>query len=194
MPWRSTTLIEHLLSVATATLGQVCVVLGDRADDVLDEADLGLALVVIDPEWEEGSAGSLRAGLDTMTRESDAEAVVLIDATYPPADDSLLEVLTEAHRYGGSLVTVLKYRYTLAGPLVVDRQLWPRLMGMEGEADVIRLVHAHPEWVAEHWVDQLPPRQIADLEERRHGASGTPGQVPGILPAGPHEEAGPGGR
>jgi CTP:molybdopterin cytidylyltransferase MocA len=162
--WGSTTLVEHLVAVASGVVEEVCVVLGDGADDVLASTHLGAVTVVIDPEWAEGSAASLRAGLDTLSRRPAIDAAVIVDARYV-VDRALLESLLSAHRRSGTLVTVPKYRYTRRGPLVLDRRLWPRIMGMEGDADLLRLIQAHPEWVGEHWVDRLPPRAMRTADD-----------------------------
>ena len=57
------------------------------------------------------------------------------------------------------------YRYADGLPIVVDRDLWPRLMGLEGDSTVDALVRAHAEWTTELWVDQLPPRRMTSARD-----------------------------
>ncbi len=69
-------------------------------------------------------------------------------------------------------VTAPKYRYSLGLPLVVDRSLWPRLMGLEGPVDLIDLITAHQEWVNETWIDRVPPARVSspdDVASQVHG-------------------------
>jgi CTP:molybdopterin cytidylyltransferase MocA len=59
------------------------------------------------------------------------------------------------------------------------RQLWERLMTLEGDHGAAELLRAHADWVEEVRVDHLPPRDIdtasdvADLTAGggRHGAT-----------------------
>ena len=78
--------------------------------------------------------------------------------------------LLEAVSRSRAPVIIPKYRYTWGNPVVIDRSLWPRLMSLSGDEGAQRLFQAHPEWVEEVWVEQLPPRDVdteADVAELR---------------------------
>ncbi len=56
-PWGSSTLIEHAVAATEAwPVAGVVVVLGDAAEEIVAACDLGMATIVIDPEWQEGAA------------------------------------------------------------------------------------------------------------------------------------------
>ena len=57
------------------------VVLGADEEEVMDTLDFGNCTVVIDPEWQEGSASPLRAGLDHLLREVGISTVILADVS-----------------------------------------------------------------------------------------------------------------
>jgi molybdenum cofactor cytidylyltransferase len=61
-------LLEHAVSAqcAVTELERVVVVLGARADEVLDGVELGRAEAVVCDEWDEGQAASLRCGLAAL--------------------------------------------------------------------------------------------------------------------------------
>jgi molybdenum cofactor cytidylyltransferase/nicotine blue oxidoreductase len=75
-------LVERAVRTARAVCDPVVVVLGARADEVRRRADLGLAMVVVNQDWETGMASSLRAGLDALRRlpdRDDSALVTLVD-------------------------------------------------------------------------------------------------------------------
>jgi molybdenum cofactor cytidylyltransferase len=160
-PWEETTLVEHVTSVArSAGLDPIVVVVGPRSDDLVDAVDLGKATFVIDPAWGEGRAAALRSGLDTMSRFPDVETVVIIELDRPTVTADVIAAVAAGPRSSPAPVTVPKYRYVRGGPVAVDRSLWPRLMGLEGDVYLMDLVEAHPAWINEVRIDRLPPERV----------------------------------
>ena len=170
-PWGRTTLLGHVLDqVRRFPVDEIWVVLGADADRVLETVDLEGVGIVENPEWQEGIASSLRAGLDALTRLSKADAVLLVIGDQPEVDPHVVERLVAEYRKHHGPVVVPKYRYTWGNPVLVDRSLWTRLMSLEGDEGARRLFQAHPEWVREVWFESLPPRDVdteADVEELR---------------------------
>jgi molybdenum cofactor cytidylyltransferase len=165
-PWGASTLIEHVVGVVRASpLAPIVVVVGPRSDDILEQSDLGDATIVIDPEWREGRAAPLRSGLDTMSRFLEIEAAIIIDADRPGLVPEVLVAVAAGPRSSPAPVTVPKYRYALGGPIGVDRSLWPRLMGLEGDVDVMDIVEAHPAWINEVRVDRLSPGRVETSDD-----------------------------
>jgi molybdenum cofactor cytidylyltransferase len=169
--WGSGTLLGHVLErVRRFPVDETWVVLGAGADTVMETVDLSDFGIVENPEWEEGLAASLRVGLDALTRLSKAEAAFIVLGDQPDIPDDVAEKLAEAWKVSKHLAVVPKYRYTWGNPVLVSRDLWPRLMSLEGDEGARRLLQAHPEWVEEVWIESLPPRDVdtqRDVEEMR---------------------------
>ena len=173
-PFRSSTLIEEVVAeVQQWPVDLVMVVLGPDAEAILDKADLGDAVRVIDLEWAEGTAASLRVGIDTLYRLDEYDTFALIHGDQPGSrGDEVLRML-EAHRESHRPAVVPKYRYAVGYPFVIGDAIWPRLVSMEGSAEVDQLLQAHPDWVEEVWFDRLPgkralsPEDLADLGATR---------------------------
>lgn len=167
--WGDTTLIEHVLgSTADWPVDELFVVLGADAEAIVEACDLGGAHVIIDPEWEEGAAAPLRAGLDVLTRRGEDGPAMLADAAraQPSADE--VARLIAGHDPEAAPVTVTKYRYAAGPPYLVEPRLWPRLMGREGSTALDVLWKAHPEWVAEVRIDRPPPREVRTPDDLEH--------------------------
>ncbi len=172
--FRGTTLIEHVVGeVHKWPVDTVVVVLGPHAEGILEAADLGVSIVVIDLEWEEGEAAALRVGIDTLYRLDEFDTVVLIHADQTGSRADEVERLLEQHRSGHRPAVVPKYRYATGHPVVIGDSLWPRLIGMEGSATFDQILQSHPDWVDEVWFDRLQvrrvhtPDDVADILELR---------------------------
>ncbi|CAN5829232.1 nucleotidyltransferase family protein [soil metagenome] len=170
-PWGDTSLLGRVVAAArTYPVDEIWVVLGSGFEEILERVDLEGCGVVENPEWEEGIASSLRAGLDALTQLSRAEAALIVIGDQPDVDAEVVSTLVESFHRSGAPVAVPKYRYTWGNPVVVDRSLWPRLMSLEGDEGAQRLFQAHPEWVEEVWFEQRPPRDVdteSDVAELR---------------------------
>ena len=171
LPWGDTTLLGHVLDqVKELSFDQIFVVIGASGDEILERVDLEAAIVVENPEWEEGMASSLRVGLDAVMRLSRAEAVAIFLGDQPDISDEVVAGLLDARRSTKRQAIVPKFRYVWGNPVVVERSLWPRLMSLNGDEGAKRLLQAHPEWVHEVWFEQRPPRDVdtrADFDDLR---------------------------
>ncbi len=121
--------------------------------------------MIIDPEWEEGEVASIRAGLDFFQHDEEIETVVLASADAVAAPASVVGSLLAERVRSGRPAAVPKYRYVRGRPIVVNREIWPRLLGLEAGSTVESVLATHVHWVAEVWVDSLPPREIATPED-----------------------------
>lgn len=174
-PFRGATLIEHVVAeVHQWPVDLVIVVLGPDAEEILERTDLGDAMIVIDLEWGEGEAASLRVGIDTLYRLDEYDTLVFIHADQPGSRGEEVLRLLEKHSESHRQAVVPKYRYATGHPVVLSDMLWSRLVSMEGTAGVDQALQAHPDWVDEVWFDRLPtkraitPDDLVDLQSPRH--------------------------
>lgn len=171
--WGGRPLLGHVLDEVRGweAIDQILVVLGSEAEEILAAVDLHDVVVVINPEWEEGMASSLRVGLDVLTQDPQMERVIVAMGDQPRIDPGVVAALLAGQKSSKMPVVLPKYRYTWGNPVLIDRSLWPRLMtSLEGDSGARKLFQAHPEWVEEIWFEDLPPRDIdtpADVEELR---------------------------
>lgn len=167
--FRGATLIETVVAeVHKWPVDTVLVVLGAAADEILERADLGDSLIVIDLEPDGGAVAGLRIGIDTLYRLDDYDTAVLMHADQPGSSAIEVARMLEHHRAGHRPAVVPKYRYSIGHPVVVGEVIWPRLISTEGTTSFDRVLQAHPDWVDEVWFDRLPPRRVSspgDLDD-----------------------------
>jgi CTP:molybdopterin cytidylyltransferase MocA len=165
-PYRGRPLLQRVLEdVASWPVDNVVVVLGDQAERILDGVEFGSALVVIDPEWAEGMAASVRVGLDLLAREQMVGPCVLARGDQVGVSSHLVRTVLAAHQANRAVATVPKYRYARGWPIVVSERLWGRLMGLEGDVDLLDVLSSHSEGVTEVWFDSLSPTTITRAED-----------------------------
>lgn len=161
LPWGGDTLLGHVIKRTRAFgVDEVWVVIGYDAETMLNEVEFGDAVVVVNDDYEEGLASSLRVGLDALLRESRADTVLIVMGDQPEVRADVVAELLAVSRSEKRPAVVPKYRYSWSNPAVVDRSLWERMMSLEGDAGAQRLLKAHPEWVREVWFEHLPPRDV----------------------------------
>ncbi len=126
-------LLEHALAAMAATPGlvRVAVTLGAHADAILAAVDLCGATPVRVPDWEEGQAASLRAGVAALAPVADAIVVTLGDQPrIAPA--TIARIVAEASRPAPAA------RATFAGtpghPVLLKRELFPAIAALRGDS------------------------------------------------------------
>jgi molybdenum cofactor cytidylyltransferase len=161
LPWGGVPLLQHVIGqIRSFGFDEIWVVIGHETDAILEQVDFGGASVVINDEYREGIASSMRVGLDTLTRESRADQVLIAMGDQPELRPDVIDELLRTADKEKRPAVVPKYRYTWANPVIIDRSLWARLMSLEGDVGAQRLLQAHPEWVKEVWFEHLPPRDV----------------------------------
>ncbi len=162
-PWGARPLLAGVLE-RLSDLDVVVVVVRDEASAALVEPASNI-VVIVDPEWEEGDAAPVRAGLDWLTRAADVEAAFVVTLDAPEINPDVLTEVAKAHASSDTTITVPKYRYIRGGPVLLGKDSWPRFLGAEGELDIEQLILAHPQWVTEARVDSPPPRRIVNADD-----------------------------
>ena len=166
--WGDSTLLGHVLDAARAwPVEPGLVVLGADAEDLLDGMEFDPFSVLIDPRWEDGELASFQAALDYLQRDDEVDAILLASGDMPVIPAGTVEAMLAAYATPRRPVAVVpKYRYVRGRPLLIRRNLWPRLLGLGGGSTIESVLATHDAPVAEVWIDHLPPVVIASPEDR----------------------------
>ena len=123
-------LLEHALrAMVAAPLGQVLVVLGSGAEDVIAGVDLYGAEPVVCERWDEGQSASLACGLAEL---ADCEAVVVTLGDQPHiSPDAIRRVM--AARGGGAVAVRATYGGEPGHPVLLEHKLFERLRDVTGD-------------------------------------------------------------
>lgn len=138
-------MVRHAIEAASeGGCHQVVVVYQSGAvKDALD----GAAELVYNPDADRGMSTSLQAGLKAM--RSDMEAALVVLGDQPLVGSRAVAALLRSWRREGSRPAVAmagsgeKQRWT--PPVVLSRELWPEVAGLQGDSGARQLLDAHPE-------------------------------------------------
>lgn len=136
--FRGRPLIEHAIASA---LGSDCrpvvVVLGANAD--LIKANISRDVrVVINPDWQEGMASSIRCGIDAI--ESEIDAVMLMVCDQPLISGAILNEI--ASRADAKLVAA-EYKGTIGVPALFGRDFFSKLKALRGKEGAKKILLAN---------------------------------------------------
>lgn len=146
------------------------VVLGPDADAISDVLANENVTTVIDPEWAEGSAASLRAAIDFVTRDRSITSLVFARGDQLDVSETVVaELIAKAAQTGADAVFP-KYRYARGWPVLVGGSVFERLLGTEGDVDLHAFLSAHAATIDECHFDRLSPQVITTPDDlpRRH--------------------------
>lgn len=139
LAYRGATLLDTTLATARgAGLRQVVLALGGAADAVRETVDLTGLDVVLNADFGDGCATSIRTALAVV--EEDAEGVVLLLGDQPGVTVDTIQALVAGAR--GHAVGVCSYDDGLGHPLWFDRSMFETLAALHGDKAVWKLVDA----------------------------------------------------
>ena len=138
LPWGDATLIEYeLAQLRASAVDGVVVVLGHRAEDVRRRLHDPEVVVVINADYRQGRASSMRAGAGALAPNTEAVLILAVDQPRPA---ELIARLIAAHRRGGVLITLPSYQGRRGHPPVFDGSLIPELASVREETFGVREV------------------------------------------------------
>jgi len=135
-------LVEHAVSAATEGGCHAAWVVW--SDPAVRDAVKRSAQTVHNPDAASGQASSLRAGLRALP-DWVAGALLLL-ADQPLVGARTVEMLIRAWRHEGSRPALAAaYSDGWRPPVLLDRELWPELMSLEGDAGARQLLTRQPD-------------------------------------------------
>ena len=149
-----TVLGQTVENVRASSVDEVVMVLGASAEAIREQLPaeiLGLARVVVNPEYETGVASSLRVGLAALGSDVDAAVIVLGDQPFVRA--ATLDRIIEEYRRTGAQIVIPMYEGARGNPVLLDRSLFREAMALEGDVGCRAIFTKHAEGVVYLEVD-----------------------------------------
>ena len=137
-------LVHQVAARAATVAGQsVTVVLGAHARDIAPALSRSPASTVVNRDWEEGLASSIRTAVRTAPSQCDGLLLLLCDQAAVTADD--LRRLYAAWRRHPVLVAAALYGGAPGLPAIFPRWTFPDLLELRGDRDPRVLLRRHAE-------------------------------------------------
>lgn len=137
--------MEHSVNVANdADANPVIVVLGANAPLLEKEIEEKKVHIVVNKEWQEGMASSIRCGLNTLLHIAPSSgAAILMVCDQPFVSASLLNELISTQKNTGKQIVASQYQDTVGPPALFDKMIFPELMELKGDAGARKIVERH---------------------------------------------------
>jgi molybdenum cofactor cytidylyltransferase len=147
---RGETLVRHAVAAAiSASCAHVAVVVGEHAAEIrLELAGLGCD-VVVNHEWREGLAGSIRTGLQQLlTDDHDIDCILLLACDQPLVNAQSLQDLMRLRASSGKAIVASTYAGTLGIPALFARSVFHELLELTGDRGAKELILSRTDDVA----------------------------------------------
>ena len=138
--WGAKTLLEYQLIQLAAVEGidEIVVVTGYRADRLAPIIERSQKARALDnAAWEQGKAGSVRAGVAAVDAPADCIMLIAVDQPRPTMH---LRKLCAAHERSGAPITLPVHEGRRGHPLLFSRSLVPELLAIDDATMGVRAV------------------------------------------------------
>lgn len=145
LTYHGVTLLRRTAETALALgCGPVVVVLGAHAGIVRPTLSGLPVLAVENPDWRDGMATSLCAGLREILRADPAvEGVLVLLCDQPLVSATALCLLLETNRANPCLIVAAEYAGTLGVPALFARPLFAELLALTGKEGARSVIQKH---------------------------------------------------
>jgi molybdenum cofactor cytidylyltransferase len=164
LPYKGTTLLDHVLATARACeFDQLICVIGGAAEDIRGRVDLSGVQTVENRHFGEGCSSSIAAALSAV--DQDADVLVLMLGDQPGVTTDTVAALLNGR--GNSPLAACAYENGRGHPLAFDRSTFPDLEALHGDKGVWKLLDRHADHVTDVPVPGPIPRDVDTVEDYR---------------------------
>jgi len=152
MPLGGTTILEQAIdNLLNSAVGEVIVVVGYRAEEVIEKIATKPVKIAINPIYHQGMSTSIVAGLNLV--DNSARAVMLALADQPFVDSQTINRLIGEFSTHDKGIAVPPYRGRSGPPVLFAIKYKGELLGLKGDIGGRQIIREHPDDILEVAVD-----------------------------------------
>ena len=150
LQYHGQTLLDHSVNeAANAKADAVVVVLGKNADLFKDEIDKENVRVVVNKDWAEGMASSVRLGLDTLLNSKPyIDAVIFMVCDQPHISSLVLDELITTQQKTTKQIVTCNYGESIGPPALFHKKYFRELMELKGDIGAKNIIQKNMSDVA----------------------------------------------
>lgn len=150
LQYHGKTLLNHAVNEAfNAKADAVVVILGKNADLFKREIDKEEVRVVINRDWEEGMASSVRLGLDTLLKiKPYIDAVIFMSCDQPHISSLVLNKLITAQQKTTKQIVTCNYGESIGPPALFHKKYFRELAKVKGDVGARNIIQQNMNDVA----------------------------------------------
>lgn len=124
-------------------------VLGAHAAEIRAAVSPGSFRVVVNEQWQEGIAGSIRVAVtEALAACPDLGNLLFLLSDQPFVTTQILSELLDLQTQSGLPIAACRYGDTLGVPAVFSKKMFPELLRLQGDNGAGRLIRQHAGEVA----------------------------------------------
>ncbi len=140
--YKQQTFLQHSIDIALSSEAQgVLVVLGANAPAINIPADNKKPEVIVNNQWQEGIASSIRAGLNhLLTQTPVPQQILFMVCDQPFITTDLLNKLITLQQQTGCSIVASEYAGTIGIPAVFDASMFSALLELKGDSGAKKII------------------------------------------------------
>jgi molybdenum cofactor cytidylyltransferase len=132
LEWRNRPLLVHAITNTCEILhDRVIVVLGAHAELIQTSIDLGAVTSIVNPDWQEGMASSISAGIKALPASAAAALIMLCDQ--PLINAEHIQNLLSGWQHAPTHIVVSEYHQSVGVPVVFPAEFFTDLLALKGD-------------------------------------------------------------
>ena len=147
--YKGKTLLAHSLQIAIETqLQPIVTVLGANLDTLKQSIEPTNTNIVINQEWSEGMASSIRCGIEELVKIAPSIAgIIIMVCDQPYVTAKLLTDLVEKHEDSSKPIIASRYNNNIGTPALFDKTIFALLLSLKGDSGAKKIMKSNPDWV-----------------------------------------------
>lgn len=135
LPLANSTVLERTLANLTDSgVDEIVLVLGSAAETIrerLAASPMKHLRIFVNPDYGQGMATSLRAGLSVLDRNIKAALIVLSDQPFVRAET--FDQIIDQYRRSDAQIVIPMFHGVRGNPVLLDRSVFPEVMALQGD-------------------------------------------------------------
>lgn len=132
LKWHNRPLLAHAIANTREIFhDRVIVVLGAHAELIQTSIDLGDATSIVNSQWQEGMASSIRAGIKALPASAAAALIMLCDQ--PLINAEHIQNLLSGWQHAPTHIVVSEYHQSVGVPVVFPAEFFTDLLALRGD-------------------------------------------------------------
>lgn len=163
LPWGGATLLEHTLDqVRNVGIRRKYLLLGSRAEQIIQEVDITGFIPLIFAGWEEGMGSGIAYAVTHMLYDLPAlKGVMITLADQPEVDTALLADMIKVHQASAKPLLACTYEDRAGVPAIISGAYVKDLQHLEGDRGARMLLEHHGENLERYFLS----KPLTDIDD-----------------------------